>query len=115
MVRSYFIILISLIGISSYAQVSLPVPVNIQQAYNKQTRSIDGMPGKAYWQNKAVYNIAVQFIPETRLVQGNVAVEYVNNSPDTLSTIVFKLLAKLSLLDTSPELVSKVPVGKKLI
>lgn len=91
MVRSYFIILISLIGISSYAQVSLPVPVNIQQAYNKQTRSIDGMPGKAYWQNKAVYNIAVQFIPETRLVQGNVAVEYVNNSPDTLSTIVFKL------------------------
>ncbi|HMJ46001.1 MAG TPA: hypothetical protein VK498_01640, partial [Ferruginibacter sp.] len=50
----------------STAQVSLPVPVNIKWLYDKGTRSMDGRPGKNYWQNHAAYTIDVTFTPGTR-------------------------------------------------
>ena len=42
---------------------TLPIARNYQQAYNKQTRSTDGKPGKNYWQNTASYKIDVSFDP----------------------------------------------------
>jgi len=74
-----------------FAQTSLPVPLNIQAAYNKGTRSPNGMPGKNYWQNKADYTIKVNFDPHSRLLDGTVSIDYTNNSPDTLHEIWFKL------------------------
>ena len=50
---------------------TLPIARNYQEAYNKQTRSTDGKPGKNYWQNTASYNIDVRFDPATRIVSGN--------------------------------------------
>ncbi|MEO6668802.1 MAG: M1 family metallopeptidase [Ferruginibacter sp.] len=79
------------LSITSFGQTILPVPLNIQQAFNKQTRSKDGKPGKNYWQNKASYDISVSFSPATRLINGSVSIAYENNSPDTLNEIVFKL------------------------
>ncbi len=73
------------------AQNKLPVPLNIQQAFDKGTRSIDGKPGKNYWQNKAYYDIDVNFDPASRLLKGRELIVYENKSPDTLSEIVFKL------------------------
>ncbi|MGC4100496.1 M1 family metallopeptidase [Ferruginibacter sp.] len=73
------------------AQTSLPVPVNIQKAFDKGTRSVDGKPGKNYWQNHAVYNIEVNFNPGTRMIRGTETIRYTNNSKDTLKQIVFKL------------------------
>jgi hypothetical protein len=52
---------------------------------------MDGKPGKNYWQNAAVYNIAVNFDPATRVIKGSETITYTNNSPDTLKEIVFKL------------------------
>ena len=52
------------------AQTSLPVPRNIQAAYDKGTRSTLGIPGKNYWQNFASYDIQVRFEPATRLISG---------------------------------------------
>ncbi|RYZ51221.1 MAG: peptidase, partial [Chitinophagaceae bacterium] len=78
----------------SFAQ-GLPVPRNIQTAYQKGTRSVDGSPGKAYWQNKADYTLRILFNPETRLVSGTVDITYSNNSPDTLKQIWFKLYPNL--------------------
>ena len=35
----------------SFAQTTLPVPVNLAATYTKGTRSPGGEPGKNYWQN----------------------------------------------------------------
>jgi len=76
---------------NSFAQTYLPPPLNIEQAYNKDTRTINGKPGKNYWQNTANYNIKVNFEPRTRNLSGTVSIEYTNNSPDTLKQLWFKL------------------------
>ncbi|HEY2727019.1 MAG TPA: M1 family metallopeptidase [Parafilimonas sp.] len=78
--------------ISTYlSSQSLPVARNYQDAYDKQTRSTDGKPGPHYWQNKAGYKIDVSFSPKKRIVSGTEEIVYVNNSPDTLHQIWFKL------------------------
>ncbi|GAB2830560.1 M1 family metallopeptidase [Ferruginibacter profundus] len=84
-----FICLLS--GVTLLAQTTLPIPVNLKKAFDKNTRSSDGRPGKNYWQNHAVYNIDVHFDPATRMVKGTVEINYTNNSPDTLKEIIFKL------------------------
>ena len=71
------------------------VPRNIQSTYENGTRSVDGKPGRNYWQNTANYKLAVNFSPVSRLVSGTVAIHYVNNSPDTLKEILFKLYPNL--------------------
>lgn len=76
---------------SILAQTTLPIPRNIQKAFDKGTRSMNGKPGNNYWQNHASYDIAVNFQPSTRLVSGTEEIKYTNNSPDTLKMVVFKL------------------------
>jgi hypothetical protein len=71
------------------------IPKNIQAAYEKNTRSKDGKPGKTYWQNTASYKLDVSFAPDTRLISGTVHINYVNNSPDTLKQIWFKVYPNL--------------------
>ena len=46
-------LILSLLGFTTIllAQTTLPVPRNIQTAYEKGTRSTLGIPGKNYWQN----------------------------------------------------------------
>ncbi|MCL6523833.1 MAG: M1 family metallopeptidase [Thermoflavifilum sp.] len=73
------------------AQDTLPTPRNIVQAYEKGTRQRNGLPGPNYWQNRARYDIDVYFTPETRLIAGKESIIYVNNSPDTLHYLWFKL------------------------
>lgn len=50
---------------------TLPVPVNLQKAYENGTRSMDGRPGPAYWQNHSDYKIEVRFEPATRTIDGH--------------------------------------------
>jgi hypothetical protein len=80
-----------LLGKNAFAQKQLPTPINIAKTYEKNTRSIIGNPGKNYWQNSANYTIDIAFNPNNNLVNGKVVIEYVNNSPDTLNEILFKL------------------------
>lgn len=83
------------------SQTVLPVPRNIKPAFEKGTRTADGKPGKNYWQNTASYDLKILFEPETRLLKGTVDIDYVNNSPDTLKQIWFKLYPNLY-KNTSP-------------
>lgn len=83
------------ISIHSFAQVTLPRAVNISKAYHKGTRADNGKPGSKYWQNTASYRIKVNFDPKTRLIKGTVDIDYVNNSPDTLNQLMFKLYPNL--------------------
>lgn len=82
-------------GLYSFAQVILPRAVNISKAYQKSTRADNGKPGPKYWQNTADYKIRVNFDPKTRLIKGTVDIDYVNNSPDTLYQLMFKLYPNL--------------------
>ncbi|MDP4223104.1 MAG: M1 family metallopeptidase, partial [Bacteroidota bacterium] len=76
-------------------QTSLPVPRNIQAAYDKGTRDLSGAPGKNYWQNSGKYDIRISFNPLNRAVTGSENIVYTNNSPDTLKWIVFKLFPNI--------------------
>jgi len=72
-------------------QSSLYEPINIQQAYEKGTRSHDGNPGENYWVNSSEYNINVEVDPVTRIVTGSETIKYFNNSPDELTRLVIRL------------------------
>jgi hypothetical protein len=78
-------------GATASAQITLPINTTLQKTYTKGTRTQGGAPGKNYWQNTANYTIKVSFDPKTRLVSGTVGIDYVNNSPDTLKRVLFKL------------------------
>src|SRR3954464_2005869 len=67
-------------------------PRNISKAFKNETRSMNGSPGKNYWQNEGKYDINVMLTPETRTVTGTENIIYSNNSPDTLRTIVIRFV-----------------------
>jgi hypothetical protein len=69
----------------------LPIPVNIQKCYTKETRSYDGRPGPKYWQNSADYEIKVILDPYNKMITGTEDIHYENNSPDTLKKVVIRL------------------------
>jgi hypothetical protein len=73
------------------AQITLPIATNLKATYDRGTRSPDGQPGKNYWQNHAIYDIEAQFEPVRRILKGSETIVYTNNSPDSLSEILFKL------------------------
>lgn len=77
--------------INSFGQTILTIPVNLQNTYYKGTRTVQGPPGKNYWQNDATYTIKINFNPKNLTLAGTVAIDYINNSPDTLKQIDFKL------------------------
>jgi len=81
-------------AISAFAQ-QLYMPRNIKRAYENGTRSMDGYPGKNYWQNKGVYDINVSLDPETKVVTGMENIDYTNNSPDTLKVIAIRFVNNL--------------------
>lgn len=88
-VLAFFVVSTS--TLTSFAQ-ELYQPRQIKQAYDKQTRSLNGKPGKNYWQNTAKYDIALTVNPPDRRVKGKETIMYTNNSSDTLKTIVFRLI-----------------------
>lgn len=89
--------LVGLIGIAfliSFFSSSqeLYTPRNIEDAYQNQTRSKDGKPGKNYWQNHAKYDIQLKINPPDRKIYGTEEIVYTNESPDTLKKLNFKLI-----------------------
>ena len=47
-------------------------------------RSSDGLPGPAYWQNRADYSIDAALDDSTKVITATVRITYTNNSPDSL-------------------------------
>ncbi|MDB4924203.1 M1 family metallopeptidase [Mucilaginibacter sp.] len=74
---------------------SLYMPRDIQKAFKKETRALDGKPGKNYWQNTGNYNISISMTPPNRLVKGVEQITYFNNSPDTLKSLNIKLILNI--------------------
>jgi hypothetical protein len=89
-----FTTLFLLLALSATSQ-DLYIPRDVQQAYNKETRSMDGMPGVKYWQNRARYDIQITALPPSRILNGSEVITYYNNSPDTLRNPVIKLFLNI--------------------
>ncbi len=53
--------------------------------YGDKVRAADGTPGPEYWQNRADYSINVSMDDSLNSIQGNVNIEYTNNSTQPLS------------------------------
>jgi hypothetical protein len=70
---------------------TLYMPRTYRRAIAGGTRSMDGRPGSNYWENHARYRITVKASPPDRTIHGTEQVSYVNNSPNTLQRLVFKL------------------------
>lgn len=71
------------------------MPRNIKKAYEKGTRSIDGNPGKNYWQNKGVYDIKEEVNTADKSISGTETILYSNNSSDTLKGIAIRFVNNL--------------------
>jgi hypothetical protein len=80
------------LGTYSLSAQDLYMPRNIRNAYDKETRSIDGRPGKQYWQNRGKYAINVTVTPQTKTVSGTEKIEYTNNSKDTLKVLAIRFV-----------------------
>lgn len=96
-IKTYLFLLVFVVlsNFTLHAQTQLPIATNLNNAYENNTRSLSGTPGKAYWQNSADYHIQLTFAPDTRLLSGTVSIDYQNNSPDTLRQVIFKLYPNL--------------------
>jgi len=88
--KRIFSLILLLSSLGSGAQ-ELYIPRDMQEAYRKETRSMDGMPGRNYWQNRARYDIQVTAMPPNRIISGSEIITYYNNSPDTLRNPVIRL------------------------
>jgi hypothetical protein len=78
-------------GLQAGAQM-LTMPPEIQKAYDNGTRSLNGKPGKKYWQNHGRYRISVTVMPPDNTIRGVEQITYINNSPDTLRSLNMKLI-----------------------
>jgi hypothetical protein len=79
-------------GLVAPAPVFPPIipPTKYRDALEAGTRSSDGRPGAAYWQQSADYRIAVELEPETARLTGRETVTYYNRSPDELNSMVVR-------------------------
>lgn len=96
--RNYKLLIFLLLSVllsSVQAQENFKIPLNIQKAFDKGTRSTDGKPGVNYWQNSANYDINIEANPILGKFYGEETIEYFNNSPDTLYEVVIRLYQDL--------------------
>ncbi|MAL18986.1 MAG: peptidase [Balneola sp.] len=70
-------------------------PSDFQQAVEDGYRSFDGNPGPNYFTNTYSYTINAELVPADTMLFGEASISYTNNSPDTLSFMLFELAQNL--------------------
>ena len=68
----------------TFAPLTLPDPPNTVRAAN-------GLPGFAYWQNRADYQIHATLNPTDKSITGEAVITYTNNSPNLLDILWLQL------------------------
>ncbi len=75
-------------GTDAEERRAIPYPIDVPAAFEAAveagTRTRTGEPGPNYWTNTATYDLDATLDPSTAMLDGTAAIEYVNNSPDTL-------------------------------
>ena len=95
MLRSFILSAFLCVGLMQAEAQTLTLPPEVQQAYDKGTRSLNGKPGKKYWENHGRYHIALTVMPPENTIKGVEQITYFNNSPDTLKTLNMKLIVNV--------------------
>ncbi len=90
----FFLTILSMFSVAISGQ-DLYTPRDVKQAFKNGTRSMDGKPGKNYWQNHARYIINISAMPPDRTIKGTETITYFNNSPDTLRNPNIKLFLNI--------------------
>lgn len=86
-----FILLLAFSYNSPAQSKGLYIPLNIKKSFDAGIRSIDGNPGKNYWQNYSDYKIKAELLPDSSTLIGSEEITYHNASPDTLDHLVIRL------------------------
>jgi hypothetical protein len=79
---------------SAYAQAPDPRDIFAPMTFPDPpgpTRSASGVPGPAYWQNRADYLISARIDPAAHRLMGHETITYSNNSPDALDVLWLQL------------------------
>lgn len=94
--KLFQIVLISFLFLAqrNFAQ-ELYMPRNVKEAYAKGTRSMDGKPGKNYWQNHGKYTMDISVDPKTKIVSGTETIVYENNSDSALGNLRIRFVNNL--------------------
>jgi len=75
-------------GTDADTRRAIPYPIDVPAAFDAAveagTRTRTGEPGPNYWTNTATYDLDATLDPSTAMLDGTAAIEYVNNSPDSL-------------------------------
>lgn len=87
----YIVLLWLTISLSNAQEKEIYIPIELQRAYESNTRSYTGAPGEKYFQNSSDYTIRAEFDPESGYLKGKENITYYNKSEDTLSLIVIRL------------------------
>jgi hypothetical protein len=95
MIRSITLAAIFCLALVQANAQTLTMPPEVKQAFDKGTRSLNGKPGKKYWQNYGRYNISVSMTPPNKTITGVEDITYINNSPDALSSLNMKLIVNV--------------------
>ncbi len=95
MLRSFLLSAFLCLGLLQANAQTLTMPPDIQQAYDNGTRTLNGKPGKKYWENHGHYHIALTVMPPNRTIKGIEQVTYFNNSPDVLKSLNMKLIVNV--------------------
>ena len=64
---------------------------HLDLAPGNDIRTADGRPGRAYWQQRADYDIVATLDTAAKKLSGTVRITYTNHSPDTLAHVVLQL------------------------
>ena len=90
--RNFLLAIFIFSTLSYFSAQELYMPRNIKNAYAKGTRDVSGKPGKNYWQNKGIYDIAVKVDAQKKMVSGSETIQYFNNSPDELKILAIRFV-----------------------
>lgn len=94
--NSLQLLLLGFLFLSQYGfSQKLYMPRNIKEAYENGTRSMDGKPGKKYWQNHGKYTIELTVNADIKVVSGTETIIYENNSNDTLRNLPIRFVNNL--------------------
>ncbi|PWN08125.1 M1 family metallopeptidase [Rhodohalobacter mucosus] len=107
-------------AIIEFSELDRPVPnpIEIPDAFRlaieNETRTSNGYPGPAYWQNTAHYTMHAEIDPSTHTLSGSSSVTYYNNSPDDLEVIIMELAQNLHKAGTPKKDLTEITGGTSL-
>ena len=77
------------------AKRPVPHPVELPPAFTEAiargTRTANGQPGAAYWQQHARYTLEARLFPAAKRLEGTARIQYTNNAPDALRLLRVEL------------------------